>query len=144
MESKFSEFLKYDIRKSLVLYRGQTKGAKRENSWKLPLNTWILLKFKTHFLAFLNIDQIFIYGHKFLLFLVVEWNNLIENISNSMVVIIFGSIKSRAGRWLNWYITKSLKIHKSLTNCLFIKNYTTFGKVKFLSYSNVPPENFFS
>ena len=74
------------------------------------------------------IDWIFIYGNCFVLFLVVECNNLIENILNSMNVMNFSFIKSTAGRGLNWYITKSLKIHKSLTNSLIIKNYTIFEK----------------
>ena len=129
MKSKLSEFFKYDIKKSLVIYIGPTKGAKLENSWKWALNTWILRKFTCHFFGLFKwINRIFIYGHKFVLFLVVECNNLIENISNSMVVMIFSSIKSWAGRWLNWYITKSLKIHKSLINFLIIKSYTIFRK----------------
>ena len=77
------------------------------------------------------IDWIFIYGNCFVLFLVVEYNNPIENISNSMNVMIFCSIKSWAGRELNPYITKSLKIHKSLTNSLIIKNYTLYEKLIF-------------
>ena len=72
-----------------------------------------------------------IYGNGFLLFLVVECNNPIENILNCLTVMIYSSIKSWAGRWLNWYVTKSLKIHKSLTNYLNIKNYTIFGKQNF-------------
>merc|ERR1712243_415470 len=61
-------------------------------------------------------------------FLVAECNNSIENISNSMMVMIFSSIKSLAGRGLNQNITKCLKVHLSLTNCLIIKSFTTFGK----------------
>ena len=67
-----------------------------------------------------------IYGNGFLLFLVVECNNPIENILNCLTVMIYSSIKSCAGRGLNWYITKSLECPKSLTNCLIIKNYTIF------------------
>ena len=69
-----------------------------------------------------------IYGNGFLLFLVVECNNPIENILTSMVAIIYSSIKSWVCRWLNWYIIKSLKIHKSLISFLIIKSYTIFEK----------------
>ena len=44
------------------------------------------------------VDWILIYGSCFALFLVVECNNPIENISNSMTVMIFSSIKSWAGK----------------------------------------------
>ena len=71
---------------------------------------------------------IFIYGNFFVLFLVVDCNNPIENISNSMTIMIYSSIKSRAGRRWNLYITKSLELHKCLINCLMIKIYTIFRK----------------
>jgi len=54
------------------------------------------------------IDWIFINGNYFVLFLVVERNKPIENISYSINVMIFSSFKSWPGRGLNWYITKSL------------------------------------
>ena len=77
-----------------------------------------------------GIEWIFIYGICFALFLVVECKNSIENISISMSGMVFSSIKSWAGRGLNQYFTKSLKIHESLTKCLIIKNYNIFGKKK--------------
>ena len=73
-----------------------------------------------------GVDWTFIYGSCFVLFLEVECNNPIEYILDSMIVMIFSSIKSWTGKKLNQYITKSLKIYKSLTNCLIIKNYTIF------------------
>ena len=90
---------------------------------------WILAKIYDSIFGLSKlIDWIFIYCNCFVLFLEVEYNNLIEKNSISMTVIIFSSIKSWAGKGWNRYITKSLKIHKSLTNCLIIKNYTIFGK----------------
>merc|ERR1711954_276458 len=47
--------------------------------------------------------------------------------------MIFCSIKSWAGRELNPYITKILKIHKSLTNSLIIKT-IPFLKSKFSEF----------
>merc|ERR1711954_188284 len=44
----------------------------------------------------------------------------------------FSSIKSWAGRGLNGYITKSLKIYKSLSNSLNIKKNTIFEKQIYL------------
>jgi len=95
----------------------------------------------SQFWLFKCVDRISIYGSCFVLFLVVECNNQIKNISNSMTLMIFSSIKSWVGKGSNRYNTKSLKIHKSLTNCLIIKNYTIFGKHFFLNFSNMLPKN---
>ena len=59
------------------------------------------------------IYKIFIYGKCFVQYLVIECNNLIENISNSMTVMILSSIKLQACRGLSWSITKCLKNRKS-------------------------------
>ena len=93
---------------------------------------WILAKIYDSIFGLSKlIDWIFIYCNCFVLFLEVEYNNLIEKNSISTTVIIFSSIKSWAGKGWNLYITKNLKIHKSLTNCLIIWNYTIFGKQLF-------------
>ena len=100
---------------------------------EITFNVWILAEIYVSIFGFFKcVDWILICGSCFVLFLVVECNNPIENISHSMTVMISSSNKSWASRGLNWYITKSLECPKSLTNCLKIKNYTIFGK-QFLS-----------
>ncbi len=111
---------------SLLLYMLQKKDAKHENSPNI-LQCLILSEIYDNFFGHSElIYWIPIYGNGFLLFLVVECNNPIENILNCLTVMIYSSIKSCAGRGLNWFITKSLECPKSLTNCLIIKNYTIF------------------
>jgi len=65
----------------------------------LPLKVWVLAEiYDSNFGHFKSVDWIFVYGSCFVLFLVVECSNQIENISNNITVMIFSSIELWAGK----------------------------------------------
>ena len=113
MESIFSEFFTYDIRKKFTPKVWTKKRAQNAKIAKLTFKCVDLAEIHDSVFGLSKcIEWIFICGICLTLFLVVECKNSIENISITMRGMVFSSIKSWADRRLNQNIIKSLKIHK--------------------------------